>query len=100
MSNTHKIGIMARNMKFILDTTITYAVLMTSKISNHQYSVGVKGQVQIYSKSVSRLFTVIPLSFFNGGYLFLAQLLHMVCKLLKHRILSTERHLSQRSRSK
>ena len=46
----------------IVGTAIAYGVKMTRKLSN-QYDLGVKGEGQIYSKSVLRLVTCKKSSF-------------------------------------
>ena len=69
-----------------------------------QYGIGVDGQGRVIRKACLPTVMKSLTSFIKRVYIkrvfILAQLLHMVCRLLKHRILFTDRHLSQRSRSK
>ena len=52
---------------FVFGTTIAYGVLITMKVSDHWYDVGVNSQGQIYFISVLRLVTRTPLSIAEGG---------------------------------
>ena len=46
---------------------------ITTKVPDHQYDLEIKEQCQIYLKSILRLVTLTPLSFFDGGCSYLAQ---------------------------
>ena len=58
---------------------IAYDVLITRKVPDLQYDIGVIGQCQIYLTSVLWLIMQTPLSFFDQGYSYLVQQLPMVC---------------------
>ena len=53
-------------MIFIIGTLIAYGVLITMKDSDRRYDLGVKGQGQIYLRSVLWLVTPFPLSYYDG----------------------------------
>ena len=66
---------------FIFGTIISYRVQITSKVSEYRYVIGVKGQGQVFLKSVLQLVRQTTLTFFDGGCLYLAQRLPMMCRL-------------------
>ena len=55
----------------MFSTSIAVGVWITMKVSDHLYEIGVKGQGEIYLKSVLWLLMRTSISFVDGWYLYL-----------------------------
>ena len=60
---------------------IAYHLKITTKISEYGYELEIKGQGQIFLKTVTLLIIQTPLWCIDGMCSYLAQQLHLMCRL-------------------
>ena len=66
---------------YIFTPMIAYYVSITRKISEYGYDLEIKGQGQIFLKTVTLLIIQTPLWCIDGMCSYLAQQLHLMCRL-------------------